>query len=58
MPEITVKVAGGRWQDLLRAGAKSMLTANPQAYLCLSQCVPEGKDLIDLFAALDGAVSE
>lgn len=58
MPEITVKVAGGRWQDLLRAGAKSMLTASPQAYLCLSQCVPEGKDLVDLFAALDGAVSE
>ena len=57
MPEITVKVADGRWQDLLRAGAKSMLTASPQAYLCLSQCVPEGKNLVDLFAALDAAIS-
>lgn len=53
MPEITVKVAGGRWQDMIRTDAKAMLVANPQAYLCLSQCVPAEKELVDLFAALD-----
>ena len=53
MPEITQKVAGGRWQDMLRTDANAMLVANPQAYLCLSLCVPEGKELVDLYAALD-----
>lgn len=56
MPEITEKVAAGRWQDMLRTGAKAMLIANPQVYLCLSQCVPEGKELTDLFAALDAVI--
>ena len=53
MPEITVKVANGRWQDMLRTDADAMLVANPQAYLCLNQCVPQEKKLFDLFAALD-----
>ncbi|MBQ3530142.1 MAG: (Fe-S)-binding protein [Oscillospiraceae bacterium] len=53
MPEITIKVAGGRWQDMIRTDAKAMLVANPQAYLCLSQCVPAEKELVDLFTALD-----
>ena len=52
MPAITVKVAAGRWEDLIRTKAKVMLTANPQAYLCLSQAVPEGYVLVDLFSAL------
>lgn len=52
MPAITVKVAAGRWEDLVRTEAKTMLTANPQAYLCLSQAVPEGYTLVDLFTAL------
>lgn len=52
MPAITVKVAAGRWDDLIRTEAKTMLTANPQAYLCLSQAVPEGYTLVDLFTAL------
>ena len=56
MPEITVKVAGGRWKDLLRNGAKNMLVANPQAYLCLSSSVPEGNELVDLYTALDAAL--
>ena len=56
MPEITTKVAGGRWQDALRTEAKAMLTASPQAYLCLSRCVPEGMTLVDLFTALDEAI--
>ena len=52
MPDITTKVAAGRWDDLTRTQAKTMLTANPQAYLCLSQAIPEGAELVDLYSAL------
>ncbi len=52
MPAITTKVAAGRWDDLKRTEAKVMLTANPQSYLCLSQAVPEGYTLVDLYSAL------
>lgn len=52
MPAITVKVSAGRWDDLARTNAKTMLTANPQAYLCLSQAIPEGFGLVDLYSAL------
>ena len=52
MPNIIQKVAGGRWEDLLRTDAAAMLTANPQSYLCLSQAIPEGKQLVDLYSAL------
>lgn len=52
MPQIIAKVASGRWEDLLRTEASAMLTANPQSYLCLSQAVPEGKQLVDLYSAL------
>ena len=52
MPQIITKVAAGRWDDLLRTEAKAMLVANPQAYLCLSQAIPEGKELVDLYTAL------
>ena len=52
MPKITTMVAGGRWDDLKRTQAKTMLTANPQAYLCLSQAIPEGFALVDLYGAL------
>ena len=52
MPHIITKVAAGRWEDLLRTDANAMLTANPEAYLCLSQAIPDGKMLVDLFSAL------
>lgn len=52
MPQLITKVAAGRWADLSRTENTAMLTANPQAYLCLSQCVPEGRELVDLYAAL------
>ena len=52
MPEIVTKVAAGRWEDLKRAETKIMLTANPQAYMCLNKCVPEGMMLVDLYTAL------
>ena len=53
MPEITKKVAAGRWDDLLRTEASAMLTANPESYICLAESVPEGKVLVDLYSALD-----
>ena len=52
MPNIVAKVAAGRWDDLLRTNATAILTANPQAYLCLSQSVPQGKQVVDLYRAL------
>ena len=52
MPQITVKVAAGRWDDLKRTEAKTMLVANPQAYLCLSKAIPEGYTLTDIYEAL------
>ena len=52
MPGIVKKVALGRWDDLERTDAEAMLTASPQAYLCLSAQIPEGKKLVDLFTAL------
>ncbi len=56
MPQITTQVAGGRWKDFLRTNADAMLVATPQAYLCLRQCVPEGRQLVDLYTALDRAM--
>lgn len=52
MPEIVRKVAAGRWEDLLRTQSKIIITANPQAYLCLQQSIPEGAELVDLYSAL------
>lgn len=52
MPAITKAVAGGRWDDLLRTRCSVMLTANPQAYLCLSQAIPQDKKLVDIYTAL------
>lgn len=52
MPQIVEKIAASRWEDLKRTGCTAMLVANPQAYLCLSQCVPEGYTLVDLYGAL------
>ena len=52
MPAIIAKVALGRWADLQRYDLTAMLVANPQAYLCLSQEVPEGHILVDLYGAL------
>ena len=52
MPNIIKKVSAGRWEDLTRTDAGAMLTANPEAYLCLSQAIPDGKKLVDLYTAL------
>ena len=52
MEAITKKIAAGRWDDLKRTESKIMLTASPQAYLCLSTAIPENMELVDLFSAL------
>ena len=52
MPEMTVKIAAERWKDLERVGRTAMVTASPQAWLCLSRCVPEGCHLVDLYGEL------
>ena len=52
MPNIIKMVAGGRWDDLNRTSASALLTANPQAYLCLSEAIPADKQLVDLYTAL------
>ena len=52
MENIVKRVAAGRWDDLLRTEARVMVTANPQAYLCLSRAVPAGCQLVDIYTAL------
>ena len=52
MPELVSRIAAERWRDLERTDCTAMLVAGPQAYLCLSSCVPEGYRLVDLFGAL------
>lgn len=56
MEQITRKIAAGRWDDLRRTESHTMLTANPQAYLCLNTSVPEGFELVDLYSALANCV--
>ena len=56
MPEIVKKVSAGRWDDLMRTEAKTMLVASPEAYDCLRETIPEGYELVDLFEALDRLV--
>lgn len=51
IPEIVKRTAQGRWDDLFRTEARIMLTANPEAWECLSEAVPEGTSLVDLFEA-------
>lgn len=52
MPDITTRVAAGRWDDLARTDCEAMIVANPESYLCLSAAKPEGEDLVDLYGAL------
>ena len=52
MERIVKMIAAGRWDDLKRTEAKVMITANPQAYLCLSQAVPAEYSLVDIYTAL------
>jgi len=52
MENLVTRVAAGRWEDLLRTEARVMVTANPQAYLCLNGAVPADCRLVDIYTAL------
>jgi Fe-S oxidoreductase len=54
-PELALLTAEGRWEDFLRTGAETLVTACPESYEVLSEKIPEGKNLIDLFELLDAA---
>ena len=55
-PQLARLTAEGRWDDVRRAGATRLITADPQALDVLSCAVPEGMRLDDLFSLLDSAV--
>ena len=53
-PKLVAMTSAGRWEDALRTGARTLVTACPQAYLALSRAAPEAMRLEDLFMLLDG----
>jgi len=55
-PELALLTSLGRWEDFMRTGAETLVTACPESYELLSQKIPEGKKLADLFELLDEAV--
>jgi len=52
-PELALLTAEGRWEDFLMTEAETMVTACPQSYELLSQKIPDGKKLVDLFELLN-----
>jgi len=54
-PDLALQTAQGRWEDFLRTDAEILVTACPESYELLSQKVPEGRKLADLFELLDAA---
>jgi Fe-S oxidoreductase len=54
-PDLALLTAEGRWEDFMRTGAETLVTACPESYEVLSVKIPEGKNLIDLFELLDAA---
>lgn len=57
LPELNRKIAAGRWEDAMRTGAKTMVSACPQSAEALASAVPEGYRLKDLFVLLDERLS-
>ena len=54
-PDLALLTAEGRWEDFLRTGAETLVTACPESYELLSQRIPADKKLVDLFELLDAA---
>ena len=54
-PDLALLTAEGRWEDFLRTDAETLVTACPESYELLSQKIPAGKKLADLFEMLDAA---
>ena len=57
MPELVAMTAKGRWEDVKRTGAKSLIVANPQVWEVMRGTVPEGLELEDLYVLFDRACS-
>ena len=53
MPETCAAVAESRWQDALRIGVKTIVTACPQSTEALAKACPPGAACQDLFVLLD-----
>jgi Fe-S oxidoreductase len=54
-PEFALLTSEGRWEDMERTGADTLVTACPESYEVLSELIPEHKKLSDLFMLLDRA---
>lgn len=52
MPAVAKNIAAARWDDLKRTDAKVMIVSNPESYECLSDVVPEGYRLVDVYESL------
>lgn len=48
MPETIAKVAARRWQEAIRVGAKTVVTANPDDHAALKATQPEGMELASI----------
>lgn len=57
MPEIVAMTARGRWEDVMRTKAKTLIVANPEVWEVMRGAIPEGMELCDLFGLLDRACS-
>ena len=51
-PNVRAQVARGRWSDVPRTGATTLVSACPQSAEALGQTVPEGFQFKDLFVLL------
>ena len=56
-PELVAMTAKGRWEDVKRTKAESLVVANPEVWEVMGGAVPEGLKLEDLFVLLDRACS-
>ncbi len=54
-PELAALTAQGRWEDVSRTKADILLTASPQVLNVMSDRIPSGKQIKDLFALLNQA---
>ena len=52
-PVLSKLVAEGRWEDLTRLNLNIMISEAPGSYVALSQCIPDGCTLKDIFVLLD-----
>ena len=51
-PELSKRIAAGRWEDAKRTGAKILVASGPSAYYCLKDAAPDGYEIKDAFEIL------